>query len=50
MSKFGLGAEVKTVYYTFARIVTAVIVLVFGDLSHVLTFRFEPIEIKKKIN
>ena len=45
--KFGLGSKVQTVYCTFARIVTAVIVLAFGDLSHVLTFKFEPIEIKQ---
>jgi hypothetical protein len=47
ISKFGLGAKVKTVNCTFARIVTAVIDLAFGDLSHLLTFKFEPIEIKQ---
>jgi hypothetical protein len=47
ISKFGLAAKVKTVYCTFARIMTAVIVLAFVDLSHLLTFNFEPIEIKQ---
>jgi hypothetical protein len=39
-SKFGLWSKVKTVYCPFARIVTAVIVLAFGDLSHLLTITF----------
>ena len=47
ISKFGLAAKVKTVYGTFARIMTDVIVLAFVDLSHLLTFNFEPIEIKQ---
>ncbi len=49
-SKFGLGAKLKTAYFTFVRIMTAVIVMAFGDLSHVLTFKFEPIEIKQPKN
>jgi hypothetical protein len=39
-----LAAKVKMVYCAFARIVTAVIVLAFGVLSHLLTFKIGPIE------
>ena len=46
-SKFGLATRVITVYCTIARIVTAVIVLAFGVLSHLLNFKFPPIEIKQ---
>ncbi len=45
-SKFGLVSKVQTVYCTFARIVTAVIVLAFGVLSLPTTFTIGPIEIK----
>jgi hypothetical protein len=45
--KFGLATRVKTVYCTIAKIVTAVIVLAFGVLSHLLIFKFQPIEIKQ---
>ena len=48
ISKFGLAAKVKTVYGTFARIMTDVIVLAFVDLSHLLTFKFEPTEFKQQ--